>query len=316
VFIGINRADIPAAARTMRDTNGWWIAAATGGTLLALSLQGVVYWLSLRAFGANWPLRAFLLIGPAARFLNMVMKGSNGMAGLPLMLAESRRRRTPLPQSTAAYVISAELMQLAFIVPLASALLISGVSGHVTPVEWTAAGIFGLYAAVALLALVLAATSERAMAMVQRAIRTISSIVLRRPSHESGGLGLSLVMELHRALDLARRRPMAFPPAAGAALLLHLAGVATLWATLEALGVHATFGTALFAYCMGTLFAIVGFLPAGLGFAEAGLALALASSGVPGSQAAAAVVVFRVFDAWLPLGAGAAAFSRLSAGYR
>lgn len=77
-------------------------------------------------------------------------------------------------------------------------------------------------------------------------------------------------------------------------------GVVMLWAALAAVGGGDRPVLALVAYAITTLFGIVGVSPGGLGFVEVGAVAVLVSVGI----AAAAVVVFRVLQFWLPVAVG------------
>lgn len=99
---------------------------------------------------------------------------------------------------------------------------------------------------------------------------------------------------------------MAVLPAVGLAVAVDLLGVVMLWAALAAVGGGDRPVVALVAYAISTLFGIVGFLPGGLGFVEFGAVAVLVSFGTPVGVAAAAVVVFRVLQFWLPVAVGLA----------
>jgi uncharacterized protein (TIRG00374 family) len=79
-----------------------------------------------------------------------------------------------------------------------------------------------------------------------------------------------------------------------------------LWAALAAVGGGNRPVLALVAYAISALFGVVGVLPGGLGFVEVSTAAVLVSFGVPLGLAAAAVVLFRVWDYWLPAAVGGA----------
>ena len=90
-------------------------------------------------------------------------------------------------------------------------------------------------------------------------------------------------------------------PAVMHSLLVEVLGIAELWCVLGALGIHPSLTIPLIAYAVSVLFTIVGFLPGGIGFVEVGLGTILVSSGLARTSAVAAVVLYRVFEFWLPL---------------
>jgi hypothetical protein len=65
----------------------------------------------------------------------------------------------------------------------------------------------------------------------------------------------------------------------------------------------------LLAYTSAELLALVPFTPGGLGFVEAGLAGTLTLAGVPGGDALAATLLYRLVSYWLPLPAGGVAYA-------
>lgn len=127
--------------------------------------------------------------------------------------------------------------------------------------------------------------------------------VLRRPAREHNVTGAD---ELYDAVGLLRRRPVAVLPAVGCAVVIDLLGVVMLWAALAAVGGGNRPVVALVAYAISTLFGIVGVLPGGLMFVEVGAVAVLVSFDTAVGVAAAAVVVFRVLQFWLPLAVGLA----------
>jgi glycosyltransferase 2 family protein len=82
--------------------------------------------------------------------------------------------------------------------------------------------------------------------------------------------------------------------------LAQLAIILSLGASLHAVGEHASIATLV---CVNTLAAVIGGVipvPNGAGVVEAGLIAGLTSAGIPENQAVAAVLIQRVFTAYLP----------------
>ena len=90
-------------------------------------------------------------------------------------------------------------------------------------------------------------------------------------------------------------------------MCIDVLGAAMLWAAVAAVGGGSRPVLALVTYAMSALLGIVGMLPGGLGFVEISAVAMLASFGVPVGLAAAAVLVFRVWDYWLPVALGGTA---------
>jgi uncharacterized protein (TIRG00374 family) len=86
----------------------------------------------------------------------------------------------------------------------------------------------------------------------------------------------------------------------GGSTLAQLLVILALGASLHAVGQHVSIATLI---TVNTLAAIVGGavpVPGGLGVVEAGLIAGLTSAGVPQDQAVAAVLIQRLFTAYLP----------------
>jgi len=117
---------------------------------------------------------------------------------------------------------------------------------------------------------------------------------------------------LFDALQALVRRPRATATAFGHAFGAEALGALLLWSVLRALGEHPAWSLPLVAYAVSVLFGVVGFLPGGVGFVEAGLGAVLVSYGVAAPVAAAAVVLYRLFQLWVPVAVGAWAAQSLA----
>jgi uncharacterized protein (TIRG00374 family) len=77
---------------------------------------------------------------------------------------------------------------------------------------------------------------------------------------------------------------------------------------LRAVGASPRPSLVLLAYTAAELLALIPFTPGGLGFVEAGLVGTLTLAGVPGSDALAATLLYRIVAFWLPIPAGGVAY--------
>jgi uncharacterized protein (TIRG00374 family) len=82
-----------------------------------------------------------------------------------------------------------------------------------------------------------------------------------------------------------------------------------LLAALRAVGAHPRPSLVLLAYTAAKVLALVPATPGGLGFVEAGLVGTLRLASVPTADALAATLLYRIVAFWLPLPAGAVAYS-------
>jgi len=162
-------------------------------------------------------------------------------------------------------------------------------------------------------ALILAGTSilfasDRALSAVARAAQWLRNAVLRR-REALRDLPDRLVVQRDAMLrTLGHRWGLALTAAGGRALLDFLA----LLCALSAVGTSARPGLVLLAYVSASLLGMIPITPGGLGFVEAGLSSTLVLAGVGAGDAVLATLVYRLASYWLPLVAGAVAYS----GYR
>ena len=77
---------------------------------------------------------------------------------------------------------------------------------------------------------------------------------------------------------------------------------------LAAVGAEAPASVLLLAYVTAAFLAMIPITPGGLGFVEAGLTGALVLAGVSAGDAALAVLLYRLFNYWLPIPAGGIAY--------
>jgi uncharacterized membrane protein YbhN (UPF0104 family) len=147
--------------------------------------------------------------------------------------------------------------------------------------------------------------SDRPLELAGRAIQWLLNESIRRRHHVTG-LPTELLAErnfIRRTLGDRWRR--ALLAAVGNTGFDYLA----LLAALLAVGANPHPSLVLLAYTSAELLALVPFTPGGLGFVEAGLAGTLTLAGVPGGDALAATLHYRLVSYWLPLPAGGVAYA-------
>ncbi len=305
VLVWVNRAELPAAGRALAAARCGWLLVGT----LVLVLWWFV-WLRLhlacrRLVGVGGYAEATRLapvvVGAVA--LNLVVK-SGGLAGLALFALDGRRRGMPAGRVAGAYVLAAALADVAFVVTLSAAVVVVWVDGRLTRGELVATGVFLVFLSVRI-AVVVAALRDRDRLRLLWTLPARTWDRLRRRSARV--YDRATADELFDAVTLARSRPGAALPGLGYAVCIDLLGAAMLWAALAAVGGGNRPVLALVAYALSALFGVVSVLPGGLGFVEVGTAVVLVSFGVPVGLAAAAVVLFRVWDCWLPAAVGGVA---------
>jgi uncharacterized protein (TIRG00374 family) len=300
-FVVQHHEDVPEAWKVVRTADGWWLALAALLTAAWLVNFGLLQAAAQRAAGL--PTRPFAIVAPAiaANFVNMITK-SGGMAGLAMLLTDGRRRGNPRGPVVAAYLLAAALVEMAFGATLFFAMLLVWASDQLTGAEITASLVFALYLTVRVGILVVAWRSRHSLRRLFVLPGRVNAWLRRRP-HQPGEHRAA--DDLHEAMALVRRAPARSLPTVGHALGVALLGVMTMWAIMASVGAGHSLIVALVAYSVTVLFTIVGLLPSGVGFVEVSLAAALVSFGVDGPRTAAIVVLYRIFQLWLPVIVGA-----------
>jgi uncharacterized protein (TIRG00374 family) len=301
VFVVQHHEEVPEAWKVVRTADGWWLTLAAVLTVAWLVNFGLLQSAAQRAAGLPTPRFAIIVPSIAANFLNMITK-SGGMAGLAMMLADGRRRSNPRGPVVAAYLLGLALVELAFGASLFVAMLVVWLSDKLTGAEIIASVVFAVYLSVRVGILVVAWRSRRSIRRLFLLPGRLSAWLRRRP-HQPGEHRAA--DDLHEAMALVRRAPARSLPAVAHSVGVAVLGVLTLWAVIAAVGASDSLIVALVGYAVTVLFTIVGILPSGVGFVEVSLGAVLVSFGADGPRAAAAVVLYRIFQLWLPVIAGA-----------
>jgi undecaprenyl-diphosphatase len=151
-----------------------------------------------------------------------------------------------------------------------------------------------------LLVLVIVAAAIGLVMVVRPARRLLRTVVV--PQVEKA------VHELREALRDPARLSLSFL----GALLMDLAYIAALFASVRAFHYPVTFAVAGAVYLTGTVVASAAPTPGGVGAVEAALIAGLTATGVPSEVAVPAVLTYRVATFWLPVLPGWLAFTLLT----
>lgn len=313
VFVVSNRAQLPAAAHALRQARPGFVALALVVCLLALVNQAALHQGAQRAMGVDAPFGPSLRAATAAQFLNLVAK-SGGMAGMGAFV-RSRAGRSGASRVVVAYVLATLLGQLSFAVVLAASLVAIWVDGRLTTADVAASLIFAAIMVAVLGAVAAGARSRESLRWaygLPRRLLLRARSLGRREQPPAAATDHSQADDLYDAVRVLARRPRAAARAGLHALGVEALGALLLWTVLMAVGEHPGVKLPVVAYAISVLFAIVGFLPGGLGFVEAGLGAVLISYGVAAPVAAVAVILYRVFELWVPVVIGAWAAQSLA----
>lgn len=307
-FVAANRSELPAVWKELRTAETLWLVVGFVAMLGAFVNLGAMHAAAQRAVGVSASPRQLILTAMSANSLNLVVK-SGGMAGMTTFIADGRRRHVPRGSIIAAYVLVVTLAEVAFAVLLIVALGIVVADGRLTTPEAVAGGVFVCYLGIRVAILVVAWRSRSTL----RGMFGWPSRVWARMRHRAAPERThDSADELHDALQLVRTAPARALPTAAHALIVDLVGVIELWAVCHAIGSGTTLAVAFIGYVVSVLFTIMSVLPGGLGFVELSLGAVLVSFGATAATAAAVVVVYRLFELWLPLVAGGLATVGLS----
>ena len=310
-FVVANRGEVPNTWRILTAARPMWCLAAGALTVLWMANDTGLQRATLRATGVRMSIGKVVLGASVAHFLNLTTK-SAGAAGLAGFRAEARRAGLPENSVTAGYVLGALLTEWAFAVALLASFVVLASHGHLSAADLVGAAVFALYAGSRVLMLIAASRDRDRLRRVMRLpIRWWSSIRRRSPTE---GIARSdrAADELFDSLQLVRSRGGVLLPAVGHAVATELIAAAVLWACLHAVGISLGPLQSLVAYSVSGLFGIIGFLPGGLGFVEVSLSAVLVAFGTAGATAAAAVVLYRLFEWWMPVVIGGALAHRLA----
>lgn len=303
-----SRTEIAAAARAVRSADPRWLL------VLGVALAG--WWCAWIAAAALCRRVAGLAVRGTLRSLSIVVLGSialnstiksGGLAGLAAHTADARRRGFPPAPVKAGYLLGAGVADAGFSAVLAIAFAVMLVRGQLTAMDAAALVVFGAVLVAKVAMVVTAARSPRALRRILAGAAAMGQwmrrVVLRR-STAAPAAASAAADELIVSLQLVLSRPRAALAPLTAGILINIAGVIMLWASIAAVGAGSRPVTALVVYSISALFGMVGFLPGGIGFVEVGAAAGLVGAGVALPQSVAAVAIFRVAEFWIPLLAG------------
>ena len=304
-FVWANRHDVPAAMRQVMRADRRWVAAAAVMALVSFANHTAQFAAGLRAAGTFLPIRQLGRAAASTFFLNTITK-SNGLAGLVPFLRAGRRTGGSREHITAGYLLVTLLGHLALVLVVVVAMGLLVADGRVTGVELVALAGFVVYT-VAQVAILVAAVGRRRW--LDRLFAVVGSVRARLWPERAPRLPGAGAEELREALRTVRSRPRAVVVTGLFSLAVDSLNIVLLVCALRAVGFHGSVTVAFTAYAVSVLFMVVSFLPGGLGVVEAGMAATLVASGVTAATAAATVVIYRLFELWLP-GFVGAAFTR------
>lgn len=310
VFIVANRREVPVMWRTLVTARPLWCLAGFALMLLWMGNNSLFQRATLRATGVELPLGSVAVGATVGHFLNLTTK-SAGMAGLAAMRAEARRAGLPERSVTGGYLLFGIFTELGFAVALTASIAVLAADRRLSTAELIATTAFAVYTASRVLVLVVATRNRERLRALSRLPSRAVAVLRRRSSPASFTRSDAAADELFDTLQEVRHQPRVLVPAVFHALMTEAIAVAIVWSCAQAVGASVTPLESLVAYSVAGLFGVVGLLPGGLGFVEVSLGAVLVGFGARGATAAAAVVLVRIFELWLPVLIGGALAHRL-----
>jgi uncharacterized protein (TIRG00374 family) len=310
VFVLANRREVPKMWRVLTMARPSW--CLTAGVLAAcwMANNTGLQRATLRATGVTMSIGRVALGAGVAHFLNLTTK-SAGAAGVVGLRAEARRSGLPENSVTAGYVLGALLTEWAFAAVLLASFVVLATDGQLSAADVAAALLFVLYAGSRVVVLTAAIRDRKRLRILMRLPSRLRAIVRRRAPHEESSRSDAAADELFESLQRVRGRARVLLPAVGHALATEVIAAGILWSCIQAVGAPLGPLQSLVAYSVSGLFGIVGFVPGGIGFVEVSLSAVLIGYGTSGATAAAIVVLYRLFEWWLPVALGGALTHRL-----
>ncbi len=267
--------------------------------------RGSLYRAAMQAVGVDFSAGAATRTTAVAYATNKMIK-SGGTAGLAVFVRAGHHRGHGPGPITAGYTLASLSSLAALGTTFAAAIATTWATGELTGVWVAAATGFGIYSAITLAVVATAFTSRTGLRRLFRFGARAKAYVLRRKLTEEARIVVRQradenADELFEAARHVRRNPGVAAPAFARALIAKVIGVATMWLALAAVGVSGSPLVALTVYVLALGSSLAGILPGGTGAVEATLAGALISGGGAATAVAAAIVIFRITDLWLPV---------------
>jgi glycosyltransferase 2 family protein len=259
--------------------------------LVALALSAVTYaaaTLELSGFvPERLPFTRTLLAQLAGSFVTLVTPAAVG--GVTLNIRYLQRRKIPAPVAAASVGVSQVVAFVLHILLLVVSIAVAGAANKnpFRPPTWSYFVLAGL---------IIMALGVLAVPAGRRLLRA--------------RLQPMLVQVLPRLLEVAQQ-PRKLAEGIGGALLLSVAYILCLASCVQAFHGSAAIASIAVVYLTGSALGSIIPTPGGIGAVEAALTAGLVAAGLHGTEAASAVLLFRLLTFWLPVPFGWAALSYL-----
>ena len=272
---------------TAKRAEPWWLVAAVGFQVLTYVSAGEVWNVAVR--GAGHPLRSRILARLAIERLTVdQFMPSAGVAGHVGTLRAMLHFGVPTPVAMEALFVDLLSHYAAYVTAAAVAFSVLATHQDVTPIVLLSLGAFAVIAIVVFTGTVLFLRNHD---WIHRLPKWISDC--------------NLVARLIRSVAQVNAKRIltwgVFLESTLFQLAIFILDGATLWATLRAVGVHASILVTFSAYVIAMVAGTVLFIPGGVGVFEVGAVTTLVGFGIPFEGAFAATLLLRGLTLWIPL---------------
>ena len=297
-------SDLNRSVRVFATTGPvWWCLAAAAAAALIASSGGVLRH-SLRSTGVDVTFRRATRLALAAHTIGTFLPTA-GLSAMPLLANESRRTIGQGSAGPAGLMVAATVSRVALgfagllAVPFAPTIGISSA---------LALTLLAAYVTCTLIRVWLLCVAGRDGGRVGRLEQRVRDQLQRR-----GGIAESQSSStIASALREAWTNHRTLTPAFGWSLFGKLAGGTLIVVVAHAVGATVSPGFGLAVYVAAVVAGSLSLLPAGLGVVDLTIAHAFQRSGLPLTDAVGAVLMYRLFQLWLPLTLGGLALIGLS----
>ena len=293
------RHDLDRAIHLFRHLDVPWLVGAVAAEVISLVVFARLQRWLLRAGGVRIHLGEMFEITLAGNALGTSLPGGAAWAAT-WAFGQLRRRGADRILAGWVILVAGALSSFALFVLVATGSWVAGNRGPLAHVRWVTAALAGIPVVVAL-GWVAARSSPATRRIMSAGWQDVEAHV---PGGALAGRASRAVTE---RLKIVRPGAFGWVEAFGLALANWLYNAACLVACLYALRIPVPWRGLLVIYALTQISASLPITPGGLGVVEGSMAALLVSYGVPGDQALAAVLLYRVVSFWgiVPIGWGA-----------
>ncbi len=280
------------------------VLAGLGLSIAAVINRGLLAWTAHRAVGLAVEPVAMTGTATVGFAANKILR-SGGASGLTVFVRHGNRMGLAAGRVACAYALASVASFAALGILMSSTVGVLALTGRLAG-WWLAASVgFAVYSLLLALLVIAIVTSRALTRKLFGAAWRLKGRLTRSGSIDTTQSAYRSADDLHDSINTARRHPRAMRNMLGYAVLSKVLGAMALFVAAAATGVHVTLITAMILYATALATSLISVVPGGVGPVEASTAAMLMSLGATLPAAALTVALFRIFDMWLPVAAGA-----------